>query len=88
MKSINLLMETHLFPPAFIPYEVNINLLKPLFFLFIFDVRRMNTSPFKNSTTRINNRTSYTTSDGMFLGIIKAYIYYLVNRLVILTHAH
>lgn len=67
MKSINLLMENYLLPPAFVAYQVNINFLKPLFLFFIFDVRGMNTSPFENSTTRINERTSYTTSDDIYL---------------------
>lgn len=60
MMIISMLIECYLLPPTFVLYEMNINLLKPLFLFFILDVRRMNTSLFNNSTTRPNKRTSYT----------------------------
>lgn len=81
MMIISMLIECYLVPPAFVLYEMNINLLKPLFLFFILDVRRMNTSLFNNSTTRTNKRTfiHYTSDVTMYLSI------YLM---IILTHDH
>lgn len=79
----SMLIECYLLPPAFVLYEVNVNLLKSLFLFLILDVRRMNTSLFNNSTTRTNKRTfiHYTSSVIMHLSIyLMIYLLMTINQ--------